>query len=206
MRIPTSISRLFRSLIWNVPQSKNTVYLTFDDGPIPDVTPWVLDLLQEKNIKATFFCIGDNIQKHPEIFKRIVKDGHRIGNHSFNHLNGWSHSANAYIENVEACEREIAKYHKPERKLFRPPYGKITPRKIKALKQRGYEVVMWEILSKDYDKHLAKEQCYANATKKVRSGSIIVFHDSLKAQENLRYALPKTLDTLLEKGYVFGTL
>lgn len=206
MRIPNFFNSLFPNQIWSLPQSQKTVYLTFDDGPIPDVTTWVLDLLKEKNIKASFFSIGDNIRKHPEIFSRIIKEGHTVGNHTFNHINGWKNASDIYTQNILKCNEEIEKHIKLERKLFRPPYGRITPKQIKILKQKGYEIIMWELLSHDYNNHLSSQECYNNATKKVRSGSIIVFHDSIKAQKNLRDSLPKTIDTLLKEGYIFSTL
>ena len=206
MRVPTFFNSLFPNLIWSISQSEKIVYLTFDDGPIPDVTTWVLDLLKEKNIKASFFCIGDNIRKYPKIFSRIIEEGHTVGNHTFNHINGWKNSSELYTQNISKCNNEIEKHVKLERKLFRPPYGRITPKQIKILKQKGYDIIMWELLSCDYNKHLSAQECYNNATKRVRPGSIIVFHDSLKAQKNLRKALPKTIDRLLEKGYRFSTL
>lgn len=206
MRIPNLFNSLFPNQIWSLPQSQKTVYLTFDDGPIPDVTTWVLDLLKEKNIKASFFSIGDNIRKHPEIFSRIIKEGHTVGNHTFNHINGWKNTSDIYTQNILKCNEEIEKHIKLERKLFRPPYGRITPKQIKILKQKGYEIIMWELLSHDYSNHLSAQECYNNATKKVRPGSIIVFHDSIKAQKNLRDSLPKTIDTLLKEGYIFSTL
>lgn len=206
MRIPNFFNSLFPNQIWNLPKSQKTVYLTFDDGPIPNVTPWVLDLLKEKKIKASFFCIGDNIRKHPEIFSRILEEGHTVGNHTFNHINGWKNTSDNYIQNILKCNEEIEKHVKLERKLFRPPYGRITPKQIKILKQKGYEIIMWELLSQDYNNHLSAQECYINATKKVRSGSIIVFHDSIKAEKNLRDSLPKTIDTLLKKEYIFSPL
>lgn len=206
MRIPAFFNFLFANQIWALPRIDKTVYLTFDDGPIPEVTPWVLDILKEKNIKASFFCIGDNIQKHPQLFSRIIKEGHTVGNHTFNHINGWKNDSDVYMQNILKCEVEIEKHVKQKRKLFRPPYGKITPKQIKVLKQQGYDIIMWELLSHDYNKHISEHTCYNNATKKVRSGSIIVFHDSLKAERNISYALPKTIETLLEKGYVFSTI
>lgn len=206
MRIPNFFNFIFPNQIWSLPQSQKTVYLTFDDGPIPDVTPWLLDLLKEKGIKASFFCIGDNIRKHPEIFSRIIEEGHTVGNHTFNHINGWKNTSDNYIQNTLKCNEEIEKHIKLKRKLFRPPYGRITPKQIKKLKQEGYEIIMWEILSHDYNNHLSAQECYINVTKKVRSGSIIVFHDSIKAQKNLKDSLPLTIDTLLKENYIFNTL
>lgn len=206
MKIPSFFTSIFTNQTWNVKNNKNEIYLTFDDGPIPEVTPWVLDILKEYNITATFFCIGDNIRKHPEVFKRILEEGHQVGNHTFNHLNGWKTSTVNYKKNVTACTTEIEKHTALSTRLIRPPYGRITPSQIKALQKENYQIIMWEILSRDYDTHLDKDKCYQNATKNVRSGSIIVFHDSLKAEERLRYALPKTIKFLKEKGFKFGKL
>ena len=206
MKIPSFFSYIFPNQIWNVANNKNEIYLTFDDGPIPEITPWVLDVLKEYHVSATFFCIGDNIRKHPEIFKRILAEGHQIGNHTFNHLNGWKTSTADYTKNITACAAEIAKHTSLDSRLLRPPYGRITSAQIKELQKENYRIIMWEMLSRDYDTALDQDKCYQNATKKVRSGSIIVFHDSLKAEDRLRYALPKTIAFLLAKGFKFGKL
>ncbi len=194
--MPRFIQRLYPERIWAFSHSKNSVYLTFDDGPIPEVTPWVLDELKKHNAKATFFCIGENVQKHPEIFQRILSEGHSVGNHTFNHLNGWKTSTSEYIENIEKAKRQM---HNSEFKiqnsklLFRPPYGKITSKQAKTLQKKGFKIVMWDIISYDFDTNISEEECLQNVLKNIKPGSVVVFHDSLKAEKNLRYVLPKVL-------------
>ncbi|MVX34456.1 polysaccharide deacetylase family protein [Myroides sp. LoEW2-1] len=200
------LTNIFPKYTWIRKTSELKVYLTFDDGPIPQVTEWVLDLLQHYNIKATFFCIGDNIRKHPSVFKRIINEGHQVGNHTFNHLNGWKTSEEDYIANALLCEKEIKKYCSNDSKLFRPPYGKIKTAQAKRLSDKGYEIIMWHNLTKDYDRNLTPKQCLRRSLKHLKKGSIIVFHDSLKAQENMKYALPILIESLLDKGYTFDTL
>lgn len=196
------IKKLFLNYVWEIPNNENKVYLTFDDGPTPEITEWVLSNLKEYNSKATFFCIGDNVRKFPEIFQKVINEGHSIGNHTFNHLNGWKTSASDYIENVKLYETEHFKLNTEHCKLFRPPYGKIKPSQSKILRKFGYKIIMWDIISYDFDAKISKEQCLENVLKNVKTGSIIVFHDSKKAFTNLEYALPRTLDFLKEKGFV----
>jgi len=200
------IKKLFSRYVWDVPGNQKTVYLTFDDGPVPEATPWVLNLLKEHNIKATFFCIGDNIQKHPDTFKQIIDDGHAIGNHTFNHLNGWSTDYKKYIENFEKCEVSILNSITPQVKLFRPPYGKIKRRQALQLRKRGYKIIMWDVLSADFDQTISPQDCLNNVIHNVTNGSIIIFHDSIKASANLRYALPKAIKYLKENDYGFAVL
>ncbi|WP_410006352.1 polysaccharide deacetylase family protein [Aequorivita nionensis] len=200
--MPRFIQRLYPERIWAFSRSSNSVFLTFDDGPIPEVTPWVLDELKKHNAKATFFCIGENVQKHPEIFQRILSEGHSVGNHTFNHLNGWKTATSEYIENIEKAKKQM---HNSEfkiqnsRLLFRPPYGKITSKQAKTLQKKGFKIVMWDIISYDYDTNVSEEKCLQNVLKNIRSGSVVVFHDSLKAEKNLRYVLPKVLEFIGEK-------
>ena len=189
------IKKLFSNYVWDIPNNENKVYLTFDDGPTPEITQWTLNQLKEYNAKATFFCIGDNVRKYPEIFQKVINEGHSIGNHTFNHLNGWKTNTSDYIKNVKLYETEHCK-------LFRPPYGKIKPSQSKILRKLGYRIIMWDIISYDFDATISKEQCLENVLKNVKSGSIIVFHDSKKAFSNLEYALPRTLQFLKEKGFV----
>lgn len=196
------ISYLFPKYIWKIPNSKNKIYLTFDDGPIPEVTEWVLDILKAENVKATFFCIGDNIQKHQKVFNRIQSEGHTIGNHTFNHLNGWKTSSSDYIENFKKCESTINN----NSKLFRPPYGKISPFQAKQILKDNYKIIMWDVLSYDFDNKISSQKCLNNVIKNIESGSIIVFHDSLKAEQNLRYVLPKAITYLKEKGFEFDVI
>lgn len=200
------ISYLFPKYVWKIPNSGNKIYLTFDDGPIPDVTEWVLDILKNENIKATFFCIGENIQKHPKVFERIKNEGHVIGNHTFNHLNGWKTNSSNYIENFKKCELEIQKTNTQNIKLFRPPYGKISPFQAKEILNKNYKIIMWVVLSYDFDTKISPQKCLNNVIENTESGSIIVFHDSLKAEQNLRYALPKAIQHLKEKGFEFDVI
>jgi len=185
VKVPKIIKKLFYNQVWDIPNNKNKVYLTFDDGPTPEVTEWVLELLSKEKIKATFFCIGNNIEKHPEIFKKTIDSGHSIGNHTFNHLQGWKTSSKKYTENVDLCENEICKLNTIENNLFRPPYGKIKPIQSRMLRKKGFKIIMWDVLSKDYDQSVSPEICLDNVIKNTSQGSIIVFHDSLKAQKNL---------------------
>jgi peptidoglycan/xylan/chitin deacetylase (PgdA/CDA1 family) len=197
------IKKIFSNYTWDVSNTGKTVYLTFDDGPIPVVTEWVLGELKKHNFKATFFSIGDNITKHPEIFKKVVSEGHSIGNHTFNHLNGWNTSTEDYIENVARCEEAVSKNINQTLKsrLFRPPYGKIKTAQSKAIQNLDYKIIMWDVLSADFDTTITKEQCLDNVLSNVKPGSIIVFHDSVKAFKNLEYVLPKTLDFLKENNF-----
>ena len=199
------IKKIFSNYTWDVSNTRNsnTVYLTFDDGPIPEITDWVLNELKKHHVKATFFCIGDNIDKNPEIFKKVISEGHSIGNHTFNHLNGWKTSTEAYIENTKRCEATIQKNNLSNlrSKLFRPPYGKIKAAQSRKIRKLGYKIIMWDVLSADFDQTISQEQCLENVTSNLRSGSIIVFHDSIKAFKNLEYVLPKTLAYLKENSF-----
>lgn len=193
------LSFFYPSLLWHVPVKDKILYLTFDDGPIPEVTPWVLEELKKRNVKATFFCIGDNVRKHPTIFQSIRENGHTTGNHTYHHLNGWDTADKKYSEDIELANKLISS------RLFRPPYGKIRISQISALKKK-YRIVMWDVLSKDYDTNLNGEQCYQRVIKSALPGSVIVFHDSLKAQDRLRLALPKVMDDFIKMGYTFAAL
>lgn len=214
---PERITKLDNSL---------TLYLTFDDGPVPEATPWVLDLLKKHDAKASFFCIGDNVKKHPDIFRRIKNEGHCIGNHSFNHLNGWKTSKTEYLQNVWQADEIMNKVSKekkgetsnsellttnhkprtPDYKLFRPPYGRIRNSQAKLLKDQGFKIVMWDVISGDYEKDFSVEKCYQHVIKNATSGSTIVFHDSKKAFKNLQVILPKILEYYSEKGFEFRSL
>ncbi|WP_396151201.1 polysaccharide deacetylase family protein [Flavobacterium sp.] len=197
------IKSIFSNYVWSIPNHEKKVFLTFDDGPIPEITDWVLDQLKVYNYKATFFCIGNNIEKHPEVFNKLIEEGHAIGNHTFNHFKGWNTPNKTYFKEVELCEVEIQKSSivNLKSKLFRPPYGKIKPSQSRRLRKLGYKIIMWDVLSADYKKENSKEKCLENVLKNVESGSIIVFHDSIKAFPNLEYVLPKTLQFLSENGY-----
>lgn len=200
------IKKVFKKLIWDIPNSDKRIFLTFDDGPIPEVTEWVLDLLKEEKIKATFFCIGDNIQKHPSIYTRIISEGHQTGNHTFNHLNGWETNTANYIANFKLCENEQLKINTENSYLFRPPYGKIKASQSRIIRQLGYKIIMWDVLSYDFDAKVSPEECLQNVISNTSQGSIIVFHDSLKAEKNMKYAIPKTIQFLKSKGFVFDVI
>jgi peptidoglycan/xylan/chitin deacetylase (PgdA/CDA1 family) len=205
------IKKIFSNYIWDIPNTENKIYLTFDDGPTPEITEWVLQELEKYNAKATFFCIGNNIEKHPEIFEKLIAKGHSIGNHTFNHLNGWKTPTNEYLENsiqwsVVSGQSPNCQLKTENCNLFRPPYGKIKASQARKLRQLGYKIIMWDVLSADYDATISAEKCLENATKNVKSGSIIVFHDSVKAFPHLEYTLPKALKYFKEKGFVFEKL
>lgn len=202
VRSPLLLKWYYKGLTWHKDRTKKIVYLTFDDGPVPIVTDFVLNTLKTHHCKATFFCIGDNIRKHPDIFERLKAEGHAIGNHTFNHLNGWQTATDIYAANFLACQ-QLTKTH-----LFRPPYGRITKAQIRTLRQidPDLQLIMWDTLSGDFDTGIYAAQCTSNVLSYTRNGSIIVFHDSLKAFDRLRTALPATLMALKEQGYGFGVL
>jgi len=202
VKSPLLLKWYYPSLVWNKSRSDKVVYLTFDDGPIPVVTEFVLNTLKSFNCKATFFCIGDNINKHAEIFEQVKNEGHAIGNHTFNHLKGWKTEDKTYVQNFQACQ-QLTNTH-----LFRPPYGRIKKSQIKELRKINPQLnmIMWDVLSGDFDLNLSPEKCYENVIKNTRNGSIIVFHDSLKAFDRLKFALPATLKYLTAQGYKFHTL
>jgi peptidoglycan/xylan/chitin deacetylase (PgdA/CDA1 family) len=204
IKVPKIIKLLFFNQVWDIPNSENTIYLTFDDGPTPEITERVLEILDKHHIKATFFCIGDNVRKHPEIVQKILSKQHSVGNHTYSHLKGWKTPTKTYISNSEACEIKLNSLFKIRNsKLFRPPYGKITPWQSYKLRKLGYKIIMWDVLSKDYDASISAEKCYENVIQNVSSGSIIVFHDSNKAKENVLNSLEKTIETLKSKGFKF---
>ena len=190
---------LFPGVTWRKRSESKSVYLTFDDGPIPEVTPWVLEQLDRYGIAATFFMVGDNVRKHPEVFQEVVTRGHRVGNHTFNHIQGIHYSTADYVANVEKAAQWIPS------DLFRPPHGHMMPSQTRALRQR-YQVIMWDVVTRDYNVRLTPEQVFGHVRKYVRDGSIIVFHDSLKSEKNLRVALPQSIEWLLEQGYQFKML
>lgn len=191
---PALVKPLMKELLWNMPASGRAVYLTFDDGPIPEVTPWVLDTLAEYGAKGTFFCIGKNAEQHPGLMDRIRREGHSVGNHTYDHLNGWNTPGTTYLRNVLRCQRLTGS------RLFRPPYGRITKPQVQALRKR-FTVVMWDVLSADFDTRLEGPDCLRNVVEHSTPGSIVVFHDSLKAAYRLRHALPLALEHFTQQGY-----
>ncbi len=199
---PSLLKKIYPSLIWDINTTDKVLYLSFDDGPIPEVTPFVLNTLAKFNAKATFFCIGDNVRKHPEIFRMLKEAGHQVGNHTFNHLNGWKTNTKEYMQNIEKCD-ELTETH-----LFRPPYGRISPSQISAFKTEYPKgrIIMWDVLSGDFDTAIDAEKCYQNVIKSTVPGSIIVFHDSLKAYPRLCAALPRALEYWTKQGYRFETI
>lgn len=202
VRTPSVVQRLFPDYTWRgrAGQSRDRVYLTFDDGPIPGVTPWVLGTLAAFGARATFFCVGENAERYPGLLADVRAAGHALGNHTHNHLSGWGTERTPYVANVRRCRQAV------ESPLFRPPYGRLRPGQADALRSRHYRIVMWDVLSGDFDPELAPEDCLANVVDNVRPGSIVVFHDSVKAEANLRYALPRTLAHFAKAGYEFAAL
>jgi peptidoglycan/xylan/chitin deacetylase (PgdA/CDA1 family) len=198
-KTPQFFQSLFPNFVWRVPTQSKVLHLTFDDGPVPNITPWVLDQLKHYGAKATFFCVGDNIRKYPEIFKRIQDEGHSVGNHSYNHLSGWNTDNISYFHNVRYCASLV------NSKYFRPPYGRIKPTQAQFL-QRHYKIIMWDVLSGDFDDNITNEQCYVNVKKNAKEGSIVVFHDNIKAKEKLHFTLPKVLKEYSEMGYSFDKI
>jgi len=205
-RTPFFFPWLYPGLQWRIPTAEKEIYLTFDDGPIPGPTEFVLDQLEKANAKATFFCIGENVSKHPDIFQAVTRQGHAIGNHTFNHLKGWNYSVADYLTNIRLCQEEFLKSPHSLRRvtLFRPPYGRIKRSQIRALK--AYTIIMWDVLSHDYSRTISPEQCLRGTIQATRPGSIIAFHDSLKAEKNMRYTLPRFLEHFTREGYSFKAL
>ncbi len=199
VKTPQIIQNLFPNFTWKIPTHEKVLYLTFDDGPIPEVTPWVLEQLHAFRAKATFFCVGDNVNRHQDVFQKVLAAGHSIGNHTFNHLSGWASDNIPYFHNVRRCARLM------DSNLFRPPYGRLKPKQTQFL-QRHYRIVMWDVLSGDFDARITQEQCLENVLTNAGKGSIVVFHDSLKAREKLQYVLPKVLSHFSEKGYRFEAM
>ena len=214
VKTPFLLKKIYpSSLVWNKSRNQKVIFLTFDDGPIPIVTPWVLKTLKNFNAKATFFCIGENVANHSEIFEQIKADGHAVGNHTYNHLKGWITDDETYLENFKKCQSLT------QTKLFRPPYGRIKFSQIKLLKNQlasskyqddlqrdQISIIMWDVLSGDFDTNLSPEKCLKNVIKHTQNGSIIVFHDSLKAWDRLEFTLPKALAYWIKRGYTFETL
>jgi peptidoglycan/xylan/chitin deacetylase (PgdA/CDA1 family) len=200
VQTPQFIQHLLSGLTWFLPSaSGKRLYLTFDDGPIPELTPWVLAQLKAYNAKATFFCVGANVQKHPSIYQSILDQGHAVGNHTFSHCNGWKKSANLYLEEVQQCSKFV------QSNLFRPPYGKLMPRQYRRLKKQ-YNIIMWDVIAGDFDARLSAQQCLENILNNAKSGSIVVLHDSLKAKQKLIEVLPLVLAHYQRQGYAFDSI
>tara|TARA_R110001606_G_scaffold258633_1_gene406423 strand:+ start:1197 stop:1913 length:717 start_codon:yes stop_codon:yes gene_type:complete len=231
-KTPRLIQQIFKNYTWRFFTDKKEIYLTFDDGPTSEITEFVLSELKKHNAKATFFCIGKNIKNNPKIFEKIISDNHSIGNHTQNHLNGWKKTTEEYLENVLACENNLQGFqnlvglnYKNEKvkanenttykvlktlqenlKLFRPPYGKIKKSQAKKLRSLGFKIIMWDVLSADFDTSITNQKCLENVLKNTTNGSIIVFHDSKKATEKLKFVLPKVLEYYSKKGFVFKAI
>lgn len=204
-RTPFFLPLLFPSLTWRMGSEKKELYLTFDDGPVSGPTDFVLEQLSQAAIHGTFFCIGDNIRKYPEVFGRIIKGGHTIGNHTVNHLNGWTTSTENYVRNVREFQNIISNAgYQTACNLFRPPYGRITRNEVKAL--GDLRIIMWDVLSRDYDHRLSPEKCLRGTLDACRPGSVVVFHDSYKAEKNLQYVLPRLIDHCHANGFLFKAL
>lgn len=202
-KTPSLVRKTWPKRIWKIPDAGKTIYLTFDDGPIPGLTEWVLDRLKEFNAKATFFCVGENVRKYPDVFKRIVAEGHTVGNHTQRHLNGAKTDTAIYIDDVNQCDESLA-VHEITTPFFRPPYGRLKPGQQKYLE--GKKVIMWDVLSQDYDQSLSSELILQKTISATESGSIVVFHDNVKAEANLRFVLPLYLKHVSEAGYKLEAL
>lgn len=204
------VKRIFSKYVWDLPNNENKIYLTFDDGPTHQITEWVLEQLHQHKAKATFFCIGKNIEAYPSIFTKTISMGHGIGNHTFNHLNGWKTTTDEYSTNISLCDDSISNLtseaSNKKSKIFRPPYGKITAKQAKEVLNQGYKIIMWDVLSADFDQTISREKCLKNVVSNLKPGSIIVFHDSVKAFKNLEYALPKVLDYLDQNNFIYETI
>ncbi|MDZ7743640.1 MAG: polysaccharide deacetylase family protein [Bacteroidota bacterium] len=200
IKSPKIIRKLFPShLVWEIPNKEGKIFLTFDDGPDPDVSHEVLKILDSYQIKASFFCVGDNVRKHPETYRLIMEKGHATGNHSFNHLNGWKTSNKDYFDNIVRCREYV------DSRLFRPPYGRIRNSQARHLKDE-YSIIMWSVLAGDFDRRFSREDCIKNVLSNTDSGSIIVFHDSRKTKQKLLYALPAVIEGLLKRELVFDVI
>ncbi len=198
-KTPYVAKLIYPSLVWDMPSSENKIYLTFDDGPHPAITPMVLKILDKYDAKATFFCVGENIEKYPDTFQLIKQSGHTVGNHSHNHLNGWKTSNSKYYKNIKKSKQLI------NSKLFRPPYGRISPAQIKHLKKE-YKIIMWSVLSYDFDARVSKEECLNLSINNSAAGTIIVFHDSEKAKEKMLFAIEGYLKHFTKRGFEFALL
>lgn len=193
------LKRIYPAAVWKVDTTQKIIYLTFDDGPIPIITDWVLDELNKYNAKATFFCVGNNILKYPAVFERIKKEGHLAANHTMSHCKGFKNTVKSYLDEVDGCKEMVGN------DLFRPPYGQLKRSQYKALKQRGYKIILWDVISYDYE-GISEQQCLKNVTNNTKEGSIVLFHDSVKAEKNLRHTLPLFLKHFASLQFQFKAL
>ncbi len=203
-KTPGWIKGLYPSLTWNLPTQEKVIYLTFDDGPIPEVTPEVVEILKKYEAKATFFCVGDNIRKHPKVFEMVVKAGHNVANHTYHHIKGWQNTLDVYLEDIEECQQIIHSFN-IENRLFRPPYGRITSKQIREVKQK-FKIVMWDVLTGDYNASLSADSILKRIIKATKPGSIVVFHDSIKAYPRLASVLPDYLSYFQDQGFRFEAI
>jgi len=198
-KTPKIAKKTFPRLTWDKKTDKKVIYLTFDDGPTPEITIWILKQLSKYNAKATFFCLGKNVVLYPKLLDFIICEGHSVGNHTYNHLNAWETKKEKYINDIVSCEKV---FHS---KLFRPPYGKLKPG-IRTQILKNHEIIMWDVMSYDFDKNISSEQCFQNVVKNAKEGSIIVFHGSVKAENNMKESLVKVLEFYTKKGFLFNAL
>ncbi|MDO9276866.1 MAG: polysaccharide deacetylase family protein [Lutibacter sp.] len=223
IRTPSLLKFIFRNWVWRLSSRKKVLYLTFDDGPTPEITEWTLQELKKYEAKATFFCIGKNIAEHPEIFQKIREEKHAVGNHTNNHLKGWKTKNSDYMQNIEDAEKYFEENPKSvilslsaslktssvegqNQKLFRPPYGKITFSQSRKIRKKDYKIIMWDVLSGDFDPKISNEKCLENVIRNIQNGSVVVFHDSDKASEKLKFVLPKVLEYYSAKGFIFSSI
>jgi hypothetical protein len=198
--VPRWIHMLYPQRIWKMATEEKKLYLTFDDGPHATITPQVLDLLHSFHAKATFFCVGDNVRKNPDVFQRILQEGHAVGNHTYHHLNGWNTAGDRYKVDVKKADDLI------QSSLFRPPYGRVKNSQANWLYANGFQLVMWTLLTSDYDKSLSKERCAKRVINNLSPGAIVLFHDAEKAEKNMFFALEKVLQYATNEGYRFDAL
>ena len=210
IKTPALVKKMLPNYVWDIPTTNKELYLTFDDGPTPEITNWTLDILDQYNAKATFFCIGANAERYPSIFNRILNKQHTIGNHTQNHVKGWSTTTQNYLNNVKKADttinRLLANQNRSKVSLFRPPYGQIKPQQSRKIRALGYNIIMWDVLSFDWERNISEKECLEHIISNSGPGSIIVFHDSVKASKNMKYALPKVLAFFSNKGFVFKSL
>jgi peptidoglycan/xylan/chitin deacetylase (PgdA/CDA1 family) len=206
VKTPLVAKKMFPNYVWDIKTNTKELYLTFDDGPTPEITNWTLNTLKQYNAKATFFCIGANIEKYPDIFQKVISEGHTIGNHTQHHVKGWTTKTKTYITEVLDAEKQIQTFQSKRSNVFRPPYGQIKSKQGKELMALDYKIIMWDVLSFDWQKEISEETCLNNVLSKSKEGSIIVFHDSIKASKNMMYALPKVLESFSKEGYKFKAL